>query len=104
MHFIVYKTTNKINGKTYIGVHKTDNLNDGYIGSGKILKRAITKYGKENFEREILFDFDNAESMFQKEKEVVSIGSTSYNLKEGGLGGFDHLNHDYPVFTHSHQR
>lgn len=53
-YHIIYKTTNLINGKIYVGMHSTDNLNDGYLGSGWILKQAIKKYGKENFKREVL--------------------------------------------------
>jgi len=49
MHYIVYKTTNLINKKIYIGIHSTENINDGYLGSGTALKRAIAKHGKENF-------------------------------------------------------
>ena len=47
-HFL-YKTTNLINGKYYYGMHSTYKLNDGYLGSGKILRYSIRKYGKENF-------------------------------------------------------
>lgn len=50
----VYKTTNVLNGKIYIGVHSTDDLNDGYMGSGKAISTAIKKYGEENFTTEIL--------------------------------------------------
>ena len=53
-HYYIYKTTNLINGKYYFGMHCTDNLNDGYIGSGTQLKRSIIKHGKENFKTEIL--------------------------------------------------
>jgi hypothetical protein len=44
--FIVYETTNKINGKIYVGCHKIDDVNDDYLGSGKLLMEDIEKYGK----------------------------------------------------------
>ena len=92
MFYLVYKITNTINGKFYIGCHKTYNLNDGYFGSGKILKLAVTKYGIENFVKEIIYEASTSEEMFQKEKELVQIGKHSYNLKLGGQGGFDFIN------------
>lgn len=66
--FFVYKTTNIINGKYYIGVHKTYDIEDGYLGSGTILKKAIEKYGKENFSREILSYHDSYDSALKEEK------------------------------------
>lgn len=45
--YFIYCTTNMVNGKIYVGKHKTTRLNDGYIGSGKLLKHAINKYGRE---------------------------------------------------------
>lgn len=52
--YIVYKTTNLLNGKFYIGSHQTFNLQDGYYGSGKVLRLAIKKYGKDNFLNEVI--------------------------------------------------
>lgn len=88
----IYKTTNLVNGKIYIGKHQTDNLDDNYLGSGKYLSRAIAKYGRENFKKEILFIFDNEIEMNAKEKEIVSeafiSSSSNYNARVGGEGGF----------------
>lgn len=92
MYYLVYKITNTINEKFYIGCHKTEDMNDGYFGSGKILKLAIKKHGIENFVKEIIFEANSSEEMFEKEKELVEIGKHSYNLKKGGQGGFDFIN------------
>lgn len=81
-----------MNEKFYIGVHKTNKTTDNYLGSGKILKRAIEKYGVENFKRIILFETENREEAYAKEKELVEISTNSYNLKSGGEGGFDFIN------------
>jgi len=91
-HHIVYKTTNLINGKIYIGVHSTNKIEDGYLGSGCIFKKALNKYGRKNFLREVLFDFDNSEEAYAKEKELVNIDfinkGYNYNCKVGGEQGF----------------
>lgn len=91
MFYFVYKTTNNIDGKYYIGCHQTNDLDDGYLGSGKFLKRAIKKYGTNAFIKEILFFFENKEDMFAKEKELVNedlvLSENTYNLKVGGSGG-----------------
>jgi hypothetical protein len=92
MYYTIYKVTNKINSIYYIGKHQTKDLNDGYMGSGKILKKAIKKYGIENFTKEILYIFDTEEEMNSKEKELVIISEDTYNLCEGGKGGFSYIN------------
>lgn len=94
--YTVYKTTNKLNGKIYVGIHKTKNPNDDYIGSGKLFRRALKKYGEENFEKEVLFIFDTPEEMISKEKEIVNKlfleSENTYNIIEGGYGGFSYIN------------
>ena len=88
---IIYKTTNKVNNKIYIGVHSTPDLNDGYLGSGKHLKLAINKYGSDSFTREILHIFETPEEAYRKESEIVNESfvnrKDTYNLKPGGFGG-----------------
>ena len=63
----IYLTTNLINNKIYVGQHTTTNLDDGYLGSGKILQKAIKKYGKENFRREILEFCDGSDVLNKSE-------------------------------------
>lgn len=90
-HF-TYKTVNLINGKYYVGMHSTSNLEDGYLGSGKRLRYSINKYGKENFKLEILEFFENKEKLIEAEIEMITEEMLSdplcMNLKEGGSGGF----------------
>jgi hypothetical protein len=89
-YYLVYKTTNLINGKFYFGVHETYNLDDGYLGSGKVLRNSVYYHGKENFKREILEFCEDKTEMYQKEKELVTEeminNSKCMNLVVGGVG------------------
>lgn len=96
IHYI-YKTTCNITGRWYIGMHSTSNLEDGYMGSGKILRYSIRKYGKENHKKEILEYLSTRELLKEREKEIVTkelVGDGKcMNLKEGGDGGFINEEH-----------
>ena len=89
-HYI-YKTTNIITKRYYIGMHSTNNLNDGYFGSGKRLRYSINKYGKENHIVEILEFYSSRDELKIKEKEIVNLNEISkiecLNLIVGGEGG-----------------
>jgi hypothetical protein len=96
MFYYLYEIKNLINNKIYVGVHKTSDLNDGYMGSGKIIRSAIEKHGLSNFSKVILETFENVKDMYAREKEVVNEEFLKrkdvYNLRRGGTGGFDYLN------------
>ena len=106
MYYTVYKITNLVNGKIYVGVNKTNDLNNYYMGSGKLIKEAIKKYGLTNFKKEIIAIFDNTDDMFEMEAQIVNEefvkDSQTYNLKEGGHGGWDHIIPEH--FTKSENR
>jgi hypothetical protein len=108
MFYTIYKITNQIDGKFYIGSHKTKDLNDNYMGSGKYLKYAQEKYGIENFTKEILFVFDTPELMYAKEAEIVNedflVTENTYNLKVGGFGGWDYVNDPSLFHNRSHSK
>jgi len=91
-HMFVYKTTNLVNGKIYVGQHATNNLDDQYIGSGKLITRAIKKYGPNNFKFEIFQFAESYEELDALEKNLISTlsandGNIGYNIHPGGLGG-----------------
>lgn len=102
MFYTIYQTTNQTNGKIYIGYHATEDLNDQYLGSGKILKQAIDKVGQDNFKREILYVFPTKEEALQKEREIINEDFLKrddvYNIKLGGEGGWDHTWHSEKRF------
>lgn len=97
-HFI-YKTTDIRNGNFYIGMHSTDNLDDGYIGSGTRLKHLIYKHGKEIFNMEILEFLPNRKLLKEREIEIVNVDllleEKCMNLKPGGQGGLNNKEHSY---------
>ena len=88
----VYKTTNNINGDYYYGVHSTDNLDDGYMGSGLRLGYSINKYGIENFTREYIQFFNCRKDAYLFEAKIVSpellTDTHCLNIAIGGQGGF----------------
>ena len=111
-YHIVYCTTNLINGKKYIGRHSTDNIYDGYIGNGiynysdsrnrsQVFARAVSKYGYENFKREILVLTTSLNlSIFIEDvliTERVINDKNYYNIGRGGLGGSYPLKEDYVI-------
>ena len=87
----IYRITNLTNGKMYIGQHTTSNLDDGYMGSGIHITRAVKKYGKENFRKEWLMFCEDEEEMNYMEMVFVDQTwidrSDTYNLTIGGQGG-----------------
>lgn len=91
MFFTVYKITNNINGKIYIGAHSTKNLNDNYMGSSKHLLADIKIFGKSNFIKETLFIYNNKIDMLKKEAELVNkefcYRNDTYNRMIGGITG-----------------
>lgn len=86
--FGIYKMTNKVNGKMYIGQHITDDLDDGYMGSGAIMKKALKKYGEDAFTKEWLEFAENAEDLNYLERMYVNeewlARPDTYNLVLGG--------------------
>ena len=96
MYYLIYKTTNKVNNMIYVGMHKTKNKNDGYLGSGIRLTEAVKTFGKENFQREILFECETEEEMLKREIEIVDemfvARLDTYNVAIGGYGGWDYCN------------
>ena len=93
--YTVYKITNLVNGKIYIGCHVTENINDSYMGSGKAIQDAILKYGKDSFRKEILQCFDSPEKAYEMESILVNenfvASKETYNYKVGGFGGCKNL-------------
>lgn len=95
-YYIIYKITNTINNKIYIGKHITYDINDNYMGSGNLIKKSINKYGIEHFKKDILYVYDNIVDMDQMERNIVNeefvLRLDTYNITTGGYGGFQYAN------------
>jgi hypothetical protein len=91
MHYL-YKTTCLVTNKYYIGMHTTNNQEDGYMGSGKRLRYSIRKYGIENHKKDILELFESRELLIEAEKVAITpemlVDNNCMNLMGGGKGGF----------------
>lgn len=91
MYHLVYKITNLIDGKFYIGKHSTEDIEDGYMGSGLLIRNAIKKHGVTNFKREILEICKTSAEAFAKEAKYCCLqvveNPLCYNLIVGGGGG-----------------
>ncbi len=103
MRYIIYKITNNINNRYYIGRHATNDINDDYMGSGKAIKNAILKYGKDNFTKEIIAETSSTELLWQLEMKIVNDeivnDPLSYNMAYGGKSYLDGLKkHDVKKF------
>jgi hypothetical protein len=87
----LYKTTNLLTKKYYIGVHSTNNMDDGYMGSGLHLKRSLSKYGIANHKREVISFCNSAENAYLLESKKVTErllkNPMCMNLSLGGHGG-----------------
>ncbi len=87
----IYLTVNLTNGKIYMGAHSTNDLEDGYLGSGVLLRKAIAKYGEDNFKRYIVEHLDDPYAMYSRERELVNEEFVkrrdTYNVEIGGRGG-----------------
>lgn len=97
MYYYVYKITNLVNGKFYIGKRKSAcPESDTYMGSGKLITAAIKKYGRNNFVKVVIEIFDNNNAAANLEKKLVTNNfiksNECYNMHEGGHGGFKHIN------------
>jgi hypothetical protein len=93
-HHYIYKIT-RDDGRYYIGMHSTDDLYDGYFGSGRRVTRSIKKHGKERHTKQILEYLPSREALKLREKELVNAvlltDPLCMNIAQGGMS-FDHVN------------
>lgn len=89
----IYKITNNLNNKIYIGKREKSEFDESYWGSGKHIKNSINKYGKENFSREVIEWCEDRESLLERERYWIEYLDSrnpyiGYNITPGGLGGY----------------
>jgi hypothetical protein len=88
MRYLIYKITNQINDRYYIGRHRTNDINDSYMGSGIAINNAVKKYGIENFSKEIIAESWDESNLWELEKLIVNEevvkDPKSYNMTYGG--------------------
>lgn len=93
MYYLIYKITNTLNNKIYVGAHKTLNKEDTYLGSGVLIMRAVKKYGRDSFKKEILLECSTEKEMWEKEANIVDqefiARDDTYNVSLGGMGDLD---------------
>lgn len=103
MFYTIYQTTNTVNSKKYIGKHATPDPYDEYLGSGVVLTKAIEKYGRDKFTKEVLFIFNTEEEMNAKERELITsdivLSEEYYNIALGGDGGAIVLKPEHPLYN-----
>lgn len=106
-HHVIYKTTCLVTSRYYIGMHSTDNLADGYIGSGKRLWQSIKKHGIEQHVCEVLEHLPSREALRLREAELVNErlleDKRCMNLTVGGYGDFGHIDNADPRYRHHRQ-
>lgn len=95
--YIIYKITNQLTLKSYVGKHITQDVNDKYMGSGKILRQSYKKHGINNFVKEIIEECENETQMNQREifwiSKLNTFSPNGYNINTGGSGG-DNFTHN----------
>jgi hypothetical protein len=101
VHHILYKITNTQDGKFYVGAHSTEDLDDRYFGSGTRIIRAVKKYGRDAFIKEIVCEFENEFQMYHAERLLVDEDfikrDDTYNIVVGGKGYA--YNHEVSIET-----
>jgi len=109
MNHYVYEITNKVNGKKYIGKHSTELpfLKDDYYGSGVLMLKALSKYGRRNFSRRVIGQYETEQEALDAEfEEIEKVNAYDnpqyYNLCQGGNEGMK--NKHFSVYKYKGKR